>query len=487
MNTPGREEYLSLSKKYNLIPVCREINTDLDTPISVYKKVVKKGPAYLLESVEGGENLARYSFIGFDPFIIFTLRGEESLVSAGGRQKKFLGSPLENMESLISGFNVYPKPGLPRFFGGAVGYIGYDTVRFIERIEIPRSDNLGLPDCNLIFAGTVLIFDHVKRTLTIVINSLPRDKPENAYGKAEQQIENVIKAVKHNIPEEVDNPEPALDYSQLEANITRAEFIKKVLQAKEYIQSVDILQVVLSQQLRVPFRGEPFNVYRKLRTINPSPYHFYLDFGDIKVIGSSPEMLVRVEGNLVETHPIAGTRPRGISPAEDDVLALDLLRDIKERAEHLMLVDLGRNDLGKVCEEGSIRLARFMDVERFSHVMHLVSVVRGKLAPGKNCFEAFKACFPAGTVTGAPKVRAMNIISELEPDGRGIYAGAIGYFGFSGNLDMAIAIRTVVIHEGNAYIQAGAGIVAASDPEREYEETLNKAQALLKTLKLNVH
>ncbi len=245
--------------------------------------------------------------------------------------------------------------------------------------------------------------------------------------------------------------------------------------------------MVLSQQLRVPFRGEPFNVYRRLRTINPSPYHFYLDFDGIKVIGSSPEMLVRVEDNLVETHPIAGTRPRGANPAYDDVLALDLLKDTKERAEHLMLVDLGRNDLGKVCEEGSVRLARFMDIERFSHVMHLVSVIRGRLAPGKNCFEAFKACFPAGTVTGAPKVRAMEIISELEPNGRGIYAGAIGYFGFLGNLDMAIAIRTVVIHEGNAYIQAGAGIVAASDPEREYEETLNKAQTLLKTLKITVH
>lgn len=487
MNTPGRKEFLSLSKKYNLIPVCREINTDLDTPISVYKKVVKKGPAYLLESVEGGENLARYSFIGFDPFIIFTSRGENSLVFAGGRQKKVSGSPLENLGSLISGYNVYPKPGLPRFSGGAVGYIGYNTVRFIERIEISRNDDLGLPDCNFIFAGTVLIYDHVRRTLTIVINSLPGDKPEKAYGKAEQQIENIIKALKHNIHTKVDSPGPVLDDSQLEANITRTEFIKKVLQAKEYIQSTDILQVVLSQQLRVPFRGEPFNVYRRLRTINPSPYHFYLDFDGIKVIGSSPEMLVRVEDNLVETHPIAGTRPRGANPAYDDVLALDLLKDTKERAEHLMLVDLGRNDLGKVCEEGSVRLARFMDIERFSHVMHLVSVIRGRLAPGKNCFEAFKACFPAGTVTGAPKVRAMEIISELEPNGRGIYAGAIGYFGFLGNLDMAIAIRTVVIHEGNAYIQAGAGIVAASDPEREYEETLNKAQALLKTLKTTVH
>lgn len=482
MNTPSRVEYLDLSRNYNLIPVGRKINADMDTPISIYKKIAPKGPAYLLESVEGGENLARYSFIGFDPFLVFTSRGEESQITGGGRQKTVPGSPLENLERVVSGFNVHLAPGLPRFFGGAVGYIGYDAVRFIERVEIPQRGAPDLPDCNFIFAGTVLVFDHVRRTLTIVINSLPGDNPEEAYDEAEGRIDTVISAVKSGVPtEDKDHGLPSV-HGPLEANINREEYIAKVLQAKEYIKAGDILQVVLSRRLRVPFRGEPFNAYRKLRALNPSPYLYYLDFGEVKVVGSSPEMLVRVEGGTAETCPIAGTRPRGADLAEDEALASELLGDTKERAEHLMLVDLGRNDLGKVCEAGSVKLTRFMEVEKFSHVMHLVSNVRGRLAPGKNCFDALKACFPAGTVTGAPKVRAMEIIGELEPDGRGIYAGAIGYFGFSGNLDTAITIRTVVIHEGNAYVQAGAGIVADSDPEREYEETLNKARALLKTL-----
>lgn len=487
MNNPSREEYLALSKHYNLIPVSREINADMDTPISVYKKISPKGPAYLLESVEGGENLARYSFIGFDPFLVLTSRGKESQITGGGQQKTVLGSPLENLEKVINGFNVYLQAGLPRFFGGAVGYIGYDTVRFIERIEIPRLDNPCLPDCKFIFAGIVLIFDHVKRTLTIVINSHPGESPEEAYDKAEESIEKVIGAVKNNILAEDQDPGRPLACGPVDANITRAEFIQKVAQAKEYIKAGDILQVVLSRRLRVPFRGEPFNVYRRLRTLNPSPYLYYLDFGEATVVGSSPEMLVRVEEGVAETCPIAGTRPRGVDRAADEAFASDLLEDAKERAEHLMLVDLGRNDLGKVCEIGSIKLTRFMEVEKFSHVMHLVSNVRGRLEPGKSCFDALEACFPAGTVSGAPKVRAMQIISELEPDGRGIYAGAIGYLGFSGNLDTAIAIRTVVIHGGNAYVQAGAGIVADSDPEREYEETLNKASALLKTLGVTVH
>lgn len=486
MNTPGMEEYLALSRKYNLIPVCREINADLDTPISVYKKIVREGPAYLLESVEGGENLARYSFIGLDPFLVFTFRGEEAQVTGGGRQKTVPGPPLESLERVIAGFNVYRQSGLPRFFGGAVGYIGYDTVRFIERVELPQGGIPGLPDCNFIFAGTVLIFDHVRRTLTIVVNSLPGSNPESSYHEAGERIDRVIKALKSNIPPEAENHGYDQGGGRVEANLTRAEFIERVLRAKEYIKAGDILQVVLSRRLRVPFSGDPFNVYRRLRALNPSPYLFYLDFGEVKVVGSSPEMLVRVEGELVETCPIAGTRPRGAGRQADEALASELLEDAKERAEHLMLVDLGRNDLGKICETGSVKLARFMEVERFSHVMHLVSNVRGRLAPGRNCFDALKACFPAGTVTGAPKVRAMEIISELEPDKRGIYAGAIGYFSFSGNMDTAIAIRTVVFYEGNAYIQAGAGIVADSDPEREYEETLNKARALLKTLEVTV-
>lgn len=481
--TPSRNEYLSLAGEYNLILVSCEISADLDTPISIYKKIAPKSPSYLLESVEGGENLARYSFIGFDPFLTFVSRGEESLVFRNGRSENSTGSPLENLEQVISGFKIHLRPGLPRFFGGAVGYIGYDTVSFIEDIKMPPGKGIpGIPDCYFVFAGTVLIFDHVRQVLIIVINSLPGEEPERSYVEAKEQINKVINAVKSSIPLEDAEMKRVEVCRAVEANMTPEEFMEKVARAKEYIRAGDILQVVLSRRLRVPFTGEPFNVYRQLRVLNPSPYLFYLDFGEAIVVGASPEMLVRVEDTVVETCPIAGTRPRGESLAADEAFAKDLLEDEKERAEHLMLVDLGRNDLGKVCEIGSVRPARFMEVEKFSHVMHLVSNVRGRLKRGCNCFDALKACFPAGTLSGAPKVRAMEIISELEPDRRGIYGGAIGYLGFSGNLDTAIAIRTVVIYEGNAYVQAGAGIVADSDPEREYEETMNKARVLLKTV-----
>ncbi len=487
MNIPGREEYLSLSQKHNLIPVYCEIDCDLDTPISIFIKVVSKAPAYLLESVAGGENLGRYSFIGIDPFIILASWGNKSLVTTGGQPKTFFGSPLEILERLVSGFKVHPEPRLPCFFGGAAGCIGYNTIRFIEeRVELKQSVPTGLPDCNFIFAGTVLIFDHVRRSLTIVINSHPGNEPQQAYDAAVLRIEDIIQKLKFKINTGEKSQKYISAGGPVEANLTKAEFMEKVNRAKEYIRAGDILQVVLSRRLQLPFRGDSFNVYRRLRALNPSPYLFYFDFGELKIVGSSPEMLVRVEGKMIETCPIAGTRPRGADPAADEIFASGLLEDAKERAEHLMLVDLGRNDLGKVCATGSISLAEFMEIEKYSHVMHLVSRVRGRIAPGKNCFDAFKACFPAGTVTGAPKVRAMEIISELEPDGRGIYAGAIGYFGFTRRMDTAITIRTVVIHKGKAYIQAGAGIVADSDPGREYEETLTKAQALLKTLGASV-
>jgi len=482
MSSPGRGEYLSLSQHYDLIPVSQVINADLDTPISVYKKIAPQGPAYLLESVEGGESLARHSFIGCDPFLLFSSHGATSFIAGAGQQETLQGAPLENLALVISRFRVYPTPGLPRFFGGAVGYLSYDAVRFMERVNLPRRGAPDLPDCSFIFAGTVVIFDHVSRTLTIVINSRPGSSPEQAYDEAERRIAEVIKAVDGSLAPKNAEGKTSTASGQVEANITPDEFKAGVVRAKEYIKAGDILQVVLSRRLRMPFSGEPFEVYRKLRSLNPSPYLYYLDFGEAKVIGSSPEMLVRLDGGTVETCPIAGTRPRGDAPETDQALARELLEDAKERAEHLMLVDLGRNDLGKVSETGSVRVPRFMEVEKFSHVMHLVSHVTGCIAPGLNAFDALKACFPAGTVTGAPKVRAMEIISELEPEARGVYAGAVGYFGFSGNLDTAITIRTVVVHNGYAYIQAGAGIVADSDPELEYRETQNKAMALIKTL-----
>jgi anthranilate synthase component 1 len=478
---PGRHEYLLLSQEYDLIPVYCEINADMDTPISIFKKISPMGPAYLLESVEGGENLARYSFIGIDPFLSFTSWGEESEITSNDVFKTLTGSPLENLEKLISSYRVYKGEVLPRFFGGAVGYLGYGIVRFFERINITRKNIPDLPESKFIFAGTVLIFDHVKRTLKIIINSFPGGEPESVYDNIEYKLKKLIDAVKSNISFQENglNDTPAAPF---EANMAREDFIERVKRAKEYIKAGDILQVVLSQRFRKPFYGEPFNVYRKLRALNPSPYLYYLDLGEFQVIGSSPEMLVRVEDDIVETCPIAGTRPRSGDKDADEVLAAELLGDDKEKAEHLMLVDLGRNDLGKICEPGTIKLSRFMEIEKFSHVMHLVSNIKGRMSTGKNCYDAMRACFPAGTVTGAPKVRAMEIIDELEPDGRGVYAGAIGYLGFTGNLDAAIAIRTMIIHAGYAYVQAGAGIVADSDPEREYEETLNKARALLNTI-----
>jgi len=481
LNNPSRQEYHLLSQQYNLIPVYREINVDMDTPISIFKKISPNGPAYLLESVEGGENLARYSFIGFDPFLSFTSKGYESQLTSNSGIKTVSGAPLENLERLISSFHVYEGEELPRFSGGAVGYLGYGMVQFFEKVNITRKNIPDLPDSYFIFAGTVLIFDHARSTLKIVINSFPGEDPESSYDNVEFRLQKVIDTIKKNISLE-DNSTAHYLPASFEANMTMNDFIEKVERAKEYIKAGDILQVVLSQRFQTPFRGEPFNVYRRLRALNPSPYLFYLNFGEIQVIGSSPEMLVRVEGDIVETCPIAGTRPRGKNKDEDRALAAELLDDPKERAEHLMLVDLGRNDLGKVCEPGSIKIHRFMEVERFSHVMHLVSNIKGRMSRGKSCADALRACFPAGTVTGAPKIRAMEIIDELEPDGRGVYAGAIGYLGFTGNLDAAIAIRTVVIQGGYAYVQAGAGIVADSDPEREYEETINKARALLNTI-----
>ncbi|MDD2443214.1 MAG: anthranilate synthase component I [Desulfotomaculaceae bacterium] len=483
MINPVREGYLSLSKTYNLIPVSDEINADLDTPISIYKKVAPAGPAYLLESVEGGEILARYSFIGFDPFLTFISQGEESHVYGPGSKKIIPGPPLEALERVIGSYSVYQAPGLPRFFGGAVGYISYDVARFTGKIETPQGGMPGLPGCYFIFAGTVLIFDHVKRALTVVVNSLPGADPGGAYDLARERIKKIVWAIQSNAPIKKDTVRSqACAYGKLEANIDSGEFMAKVAQAKEYIKSGDVLQVVLSRRLRAPFCGDPFDVYRKLRALNPSPYLYYLDFDEVKVAGSSPEMLVRVEGTTVSTCPIAGTRPRGADRESDLALAKELLGDAKERSEHLMLVDLGQDDLEKVCETGSVGLDRFMEVEKYSHVMHLVSSLCGNLAPGKNCFDALKACFPAGTVTGAPRARAMEIINELEPDGRGIYAGATGYIGFSGNMDFAITIRTIVMQEGYAYVQAGAGIVAGSNPKAEYEETVNKARALLTTL-----
>lgn len=480
---PSREQYLKMARKNNLIPVYTELFVDMDTPISIFKKVCREQYTYLLESVEGGENLARYSFIGLEPFVRYQCRNGTGVIEDSSGTREVKGDPLSTLKGIMDNYNAPKIEGLPRFYGGAVGYFGYDLIRYVEDIPEDTVDDLDLPDCHFILTRLVLIFDHVKHKVKIVVNTEPGSDADKAYEEATQRI-NAVKKL-------INEPQAALNRvnkvvvnTKYLSNMTKEEYMDKVEKAKEYIKAGDIFQVVLSQRLTMPLHGDPFDIYRNLRTVNPAPYLYYLNFGGTVIIGSSPEMLIRVEDGIVQTCPIAGTRPRGQSKEDDLKLEKELLADEKEKAEHLMLVDLGRNDVGRVCDYGSVNVRNFMNVERYSHVMHIVSNVFGQLKQGHTAYDALKACFPAGTVSGAPKVRAMEIIEELEPTRRGVYAGAIGYFGFTGNMDTCITIRTILVHNGKTYVQAGAGIVADSDPEKEYEETINKAKALLETLML---
>ncbi|MDN5375502.1 MAG: anthranilate synthase component [Thermacetogenium sp.] len=488
---PGRNEYLQLATRYGMVPVWEELPLDLETPVSLFQKVVTGDYAYLLESVTGGEQVARYSFIGYDPFLILRAKGDRIEIIRDNDGSEERGEPLQRLGELLEGLKVPPLPGKPRFFGGAVGYLGYDLVRHFERLPEQAVDDLKFPDCFFLLAKTVLIYDHVRRSLMIASFLPCGEDPAAAYEESVAIIERVVERIGIPLPakELPDRPSDGrppcgVNFDDEQANITRQEFLEKVRRAKEYIRKGDIFQVVLSLRFRRPAGDDSFLTYRMLRNLNPSPYMFYLKCGDLILVGSSPEMLVRCENGIVETHPIAGTRPRGEDAAADEALARELEGDPKERAEHVMLVDLGRNDLGRVCEYGSVAVTRFMENERYSHVMHLVSEVRGKLAAGRAARDALIACFPAGTVSGAPKVRAMEIIEELEPTRRGPYAGAVGYFSFNGNLDTCIAIRTIAIKDGWAYVQSGAGIVADSNPEQEYRECVNKAGALLHVLEL---
>jgi len=394
--------------------------------------------------------------------------------------------PFSELERLVLRYRAPRLEGLPRFFGGAVGYIGYDMVRFFERLPEMAVDDLNLPDCAFMFVDTLIAFDHVRRRMMVIALAFVEDDPMKAYDDAVERIEEAISKLKSPLPairllEHKPHIVPGEEV-EIRSNFTPDRFIEAVERAKEYIRAGDVIQVVLSQRLSFPMRVDPFRFYRALRMVNPSPYMFFLRFGDLKLAGSSPEMMVRVEGRIAQTRPIAGTRPRGKTPEEDKLLEKELLSDPKERAEHIMLVDLGRNDLGRVCEYGSVKVDELMVVERYSHVMHIVSNVVGRLRPDKNAFDVIRACFPAGTLSGAPKVRAMEIIEELEPVRRGPYGGAVGYFSFAGDADTAITIRTLVAKGGVGHVQAGAGIVADSIPEREHEECMNKAMALLKAL-----
>lgn len=480
---PTYQNYCSLSKEYNLIPVYKNVSIDMDTPISVFLKVCQSDAEnYLLESVEGGESLARFSFIGLEPFLTFHSKDNEGSIISEGAVQRTEGSPLKTLREIMTAYKAPALDGLPRFYGGAVGYFGYDIISHLEDIPPINDDDLDVPDCYFMLASVVLIFDHPRHLLKVVINTKPGSDPEAAYQKATAKVDEIIAKLNQSLDYTPNHQPQKTAQAKITSNLSRQEYIDKVKQAKEYIRAGDIFQVVLSQRFSIPVNARPFEIYRSLRTANPAPYLFYLNFKEHTLIGSSPEMLVRVEDGRVETRPIAGTRPRGKDIVEDREYELELLADMKEKAEHLMLVDLGRNDLGRVSQFGSIQLGKFMDVERYSHVMHLVTVVKGQLAANKTAFDALEACFPAGTLSGAPKVRAMEIIRELEPTRRGPYAGAIGYFGFTGNMDSCITIRTVLIKGNMAYLQAGAGIVNDSIPEVEYQETINKAKALLKIL-----
>lgn len=489
MYKPSLEQFRELARRGNLIPVYREVLADTETPVSAFLKAGAGDYAFLLESVEGGEKVARHSFIGSQPFLVFESKGDlVTLRRDDGEEKRTLAQGqdvLSALEELMGQYRFVPAPGLPRFSGGAVGYIGYDVVRFIERLPRQAEDDLGLPDSILVLTDTCLIFDHVRHRLAILSNALVEGDPDAAFDSAVEKIEALAEKLESPVPPRkarASRSAPAaLD---VQPNLDRGHFEKMVEKSKEYVAAGDVVQVVLSQRLKAKLRGQPFDVYRALRSLNPSPYMYYLNYGRIKVIGSSPERLVSCIEGEVETRPIAGSRPRGETEEEDQRLEEELRSDEKERAEHIMLVDLGRNDVGRVCEFGSVKVDELMAVERYSHVMHLVSNVRGRLRPGLNSFDVLRACFPAGTVSGAPKVRAMEIIEELEPTRRGPYAGAVGYFSFSGNMDTAITIRTIVADGTTAYIQAGAGIVADSVPANEYQESMNKAMALIRALEM---
>jgi anthranilate synthase component 1 len=489
MYTPDLETFRELARRGNLIPVTRQILADMETPVSAFRKIDSGNYAFLLESVEGGEKWGRYSFLGSNPSLVFRAKGSHVEVLRGEGTEVLANAhdPLTGLKHLLEGYRAVTVPGLPRFTGGMVGYLSYDIIRHIERLPTLAKDDLDLPDALFLLTDTLLIFDNVTHRITVVSNAMvPEESPsavERAYLEAQQKIESIIAALRRPMGAPVGRPARAGSL-HVESTATREGFCTAVNRVKAYVEAGDIIQAVLSQRLTVRTDADPFDVYRALRIVNPSPYMYYLRLGDLKVVGSSPEILVRLEEDRIDLRPIAGTRPRGATEEDDHQLAEELRADPKERAEHIMLVDLGRNDVGKVARAGSVSVSDLMVVERYSHVMHLVSHVRGTLEPGRNAFEVLRACFPAGTVSGAPKVRAMEIIEELEPTRRGPYAGAVGYVSFSGNLDTCITIRTVLFARGMATIQVGAGIVADSDPEREYQETMNKARGMLRAIEL---
>jgi anthranilate synthase component I len=485
MIQPSLQEVKKIAEKGSIIPICKDILGDLLTPAAAFLRVAHgRRRVFLLESVEGGERLARYSFIGWDPFIVVRGKGDTVWSERQGEivQEKTRG--FDKLRQISASFKPVSMPDLPPFLGGGVGYFAYDIVRQFEKLPTVAADDLGFDDYQVMYFSTILAFDHLRHRIHIItniFNDRGMDSLEAKYQDALLRIEQIEKRL--TIPLSLPSPVPREAIPEPESNVTESTYYSNIETAQKHIQAGDIFQVVLSQRFAMKISCDPFDIYRALRFINPSPYMFFLRMDNVHLVGASPEMLVKVNNGRVEYGPIAGTRPRGRTPEEDAQLGKELLADEKERAEHIMLVDLGRNDLGRVCNFGTVKVTDLMRIEKYSHVMHLVSSVEGEIRKDLDCFHALESCLPAGTVSGAPKVRAMEIIEALEPRRRGVYGGAVGYVDFSGNLDTCIALRTLMIKDGIAYVQAGGGIVADSDPKREREESINKASALIRAVK----
>jgi anthranilate synthase component 1 len=501
MYSPTLAEFLKLATQGNLIPVTRRLLADIETPLSAYRKIRGQGESFLFESVEGGEHLGRYSFVGCNPRAVIRQEGDRvQLIANGKAQKTFLVGAsgasgevpsvrdgLDVVELAMKEFRPVAVPGLPRFTGGAVGFIGYEFIHDVEPV-VPRppADELQTPVMYFLIADQLLVFDRVAQTLTVLVNAVLEDaaSPEEAYDNATGEIERLVALLEQSSEHHPVTLPAEVPHISFESNVPREKFFENVLKAKQYITSGDIIQVVGSQRFSTPVKAAPLDVYRAARSVNPSPYMFLLELDGFALVGASPEIHVRCEERRVEIRPIAGTRRRGGTPEEDKALEEELLADPKERAEHVMLVDLARNDLGRVCDFGTVQVKDLMIIERYSHVMHIVSQVEGKLSGNKTPYDLMRATFPAGTLSGAPKIRAMQIIAELEQTARGPYGGCVGYFSFNGNLDCCITIRTALLKGGKAYVQAGGGWVNDSTPEGEYQETVNKAKAMLKAVAL---
>ncbi|WP_418791205.1 anthranilate synthase component I [Phosphitispora sp. TUW77] len=491
MFVPKKVEYSTYCREGCRVPVMTEIPLAGDTPVTVIEKLGLIGtPICLLESGKGSENLARYSFLGFEPHCIFKSYGYTVEISRNGSKYSLTGNPYAELQKLVDSYQGLRFAGLPKFWGGAMGYFSYDMGRFFEKLPELSTDDLQVPDSYFMFFDKVICFDHLKKTMKIIVISDPESTsdPERAYWETRKEINRIVQAIKNGNPGEeiviAHHGSGLQNRFEPHCNVTKEQFEDMVKKTKEYIKAGDIFQANLSLRLGKDTSVEPFFLYKVLRQINPSPYMSFIDFGDLHIVSSSPELLVRLAGDMAETRPIAGTRKRGNSREEDLALAQELVSDEKERAEHIMLVDLERNDLGRVCRYGTVEVNELMVIEEYSHVMHIVSNVRGRLAENKDRFDLFRACFPGGTITGAPKIRSMEIIEELEPTRRGPYTGSIGFFGYAGEFEMNIVIRTIMMQNGWAYVQAGAGIVADSIPEREYFESMKKAEALLRALEV---